>query len=69
MVETAKKEAESAAYRSYVADTLYFISHGQAPSMRWHEFVNQTKPAKEEERTSDEIITSMKDKLERLVMN
>ena len=69
VLEMVKKKAVDDAYRIYVSDTLYFMANGQAPNMRFSELVNRAKPQKEDDRTADEIISSMKNKLERLVMN
>lgn len=58
------QRAEIDAYRFYVADTLYFMANGKAPDKRLRELLN---PPKEETRTAEEIIDSVKTKLERLV--
>ena len=36
----AKVNAEADAYLIYLSETLYFIAHGKAPSMRVSEFVH-----------------------------
>ena len=65
MLAKARSRAESDAYRIYIGETLYFMANGKAPSMRVQEFVHP-KP-EEPERDADEIISTMKNKLEGLV--
>ena len=62
----ARESEKAEAYRIYISETLYFLSRGESPTMRVQEFLNP-KPEPEETRTADEIISSMKDRLERLV--
>lgn len=69
VLEMVKKKAIDDAYRIYVSDTLYFMANGQAPNMRWREFIEQTQPMKEDGRDPEEIKTNMKDKLSRLAVN
>lgn len=70
VLEMVRKKTIDDAYRIYVSDTLYFMAQGQAPNMRWREFIEQTKPMQEDDRDPEEIKQSMKDKLSRLaVMN
>lgn len=69
VLEMVKKKAVDDAYRIYVTDTLYFMAQGQAPNMRWREFIAQTQPMKEDDRDPEEIKQSMKDKLSRLAVN
>ena len=66
----AKEKAEADAYRIYISDSLFFMAQGKAPSMRVREWIEQNRSVAqddEEPPEADEIIASMKDKLERLV--
>lgn len=69
VLEMVRKNAIDDAYRIYVSDTLYFMANGKAPSMRWRDFIDKTKPLKEDDRDPEEIKSSMKDKLSRLAVN
>lgn len=62
----ARENERADAYRIYISETLYFMSRGESPTMRVQEFLNP-KPEPEDTRTAEEIISSMKDRLERLV--
>lgn len=49
-----KKNAIETAYRSYIADTLYFYVNGKAINTRWDDWVNP-KPVKECDEDPEEI--------------
>ena len=49
-----KQNAIETAYRSYIADTLFFYVQGKAINTRWDDWVNP-KPVKECEEDPDEI--------------
>lgn len=59
--------AEAAAFRVYVADTLYYYTHNKAIDVRYSDWITVDDPEKETDADPEEIINSMKDKLERLV--
>lgn len=43
-----KKNAETAAFRIYLADSIYFLARGQALEVRWRNWISEEKaPSKE----------------------
>ncbi len=62
-LETTKRQAEERVYRVYVAETLYFMARGEAPTVRFNDLIH---PKPQDTRTSEEIIDTMKTKLNRL---
>lgn len=52
--QRVKQNAIETAYRSYIADTLYFYVQGKAINTRWDDWVNP-KPVKECDEDPEEI--------------
>lgn len=49
---------EAAAFRAYVADSMFMISRGQIWDERWHNIIQPQKPVKDAD--PDEIKTRIK---------
>jgi len=65
-----KKEQHEKAYKCYVADALRIITENTAKANGGKylqaRYIDYIEPKKEETRTADEVITSLKEKLRRL---
>lgn len=68
------KKQKDKLYQVYITDTLKMIAEntsnlagGKAPSMRWVDAMNSLeKPKEEEEKTAEEVIDRIKEKLAKM---